>query len=646
MSNEIKEVIIDEASCEMIKKAVEDGVEVVFDRAAKMKPCPIGAVGQCCKNCMMGPCRLTGKDAEDKHGVCGATLGVIAARNLARMVAAGTSCHGDHGRDIAFTLLAAAKEQAPGYEVKDVKKLHQVAGWLDIKTEGRGKNEIAIDVANACINMFGQQTGELAFAKRAPKKRLEKWRELGIVPRGIDREVVEMMDRTNIGMDQDVENIMLQAFRCALANGWGGSMVSTELQDILFGTPTPIRGKVNLGVLKEENVNIVLHGHEPTLSEMIAAMSMDPEIIEYAKSKGAKGITLSGICCTANEVLMRHGIPSAGNFLQQELAIVTGAVEAMVVDIQCIMSSLPKVASCYHTKIITTNRKAKITGATHVEFDEHNAIESAKTIIRTAIDNFPNRGKVNIPKINTQDMVVGFTDETITYMLGGTYRGSYRPLNDAIIDGRIRGVVGMVGCNNPKVATDEVHTILAKELIKNDVLVVVSGCSGITNAKAGLLVPEAKDMAGPGLREICETVGIPPVLHVGSCVDNTRILIACTHMVNEGGLGEDISDLPVVGVAPGWMSEKAVSIAHYTIASGLYTIFGVALPITGSQEMSNMVFNRYEELVGGKFAVAEDPLEMAKMCLEHIDAKRKILGIDKGRERILFDMEKRRELGK
>ncbi len=635
---------IDEASCEMIKKAAEEGVEIVFDRAAKMKPCPIGAVGQCCKNCMMGPCRLAGKDAEEKHGVCGASLGVIAARNLMRMIAAGTSCHGDHGRDMAFTLLAAAKGEAPGYEVKDVKKLHKVAGWLDIKTEGREKNEIGIDVANACINMFSQQTGELAYIKKAPKKRQELWRKLGIAQRGIDREVVELMNRTNIGMDQDIDNLVMQGFRCALANGWGGSMISSDIQDILFGTPTPIRGKVNLGVLKEDYVNIVVHGHEPTLSEMIAVVSMDPEIIKYAESKGAKGVNLSGICCTANEVLMRHGIPSAGNFLQQELAVLTGAVEAMIVDVQCIMSSLPKVAECYHSKIITTNRKAKITGATYMEFDEHNAVESAKEIIKMAIDNYPNRGKVNIPHIKTQDMVVGFTDETITYMLGGTYRGSYRPLNDAIISGRIRGVVGIVGCNNPKVATDDVHVALAKELIKNDVLIVVTGCSGITNAKAGLLVPEAKDLAGPGLREICETVGIPPVLHAGSCVDNSRILIACTHMVEEGGLGDDISDLPVVGVAPGWMSEKAISIGHYTIASGLLTIFGVAFPVTGSKEMSDMVFNKYADLVGGKFAFEEDPIKIAELCLKHIDEKRKLLGIDKAQERVLYDMEKRREL--
>jgi carbon-monoxide dehydrogenase catalytic subunit len=625
-----KDIVIDEASCEMIKKAAEEGVELVFDRAEKIKPCPIGAVGQCCKHCMMGPCRLAGKEAEEKSGVCGASLGVIAARNLARMVAAGTACHGDHGRDVAFAFLAAAKGEAPGYEIKDVKKLHRVAGWLDIKTKGRDKNEIAIDVANACINMFCQQTGELPFIKRAPKKRQEKWRKLGIVPRGIDREIVELMDRTNIGMDQDIENIMLQAFRCSLANGWGGSMLSTELQDIMFGTPKPIRGKVNLGVLKEDEVNIVLHGHEPLLSEMIAVVSMDPEILEYAKSRGANGINLSGICCTANEVLMRHGIPAAGNFLQQELAIMTGAVEAMIVDVQCIMSSLPKVASCFHSKIITTSNKAKITGATHMPFDEHNGIESAKTIIKLAIDNFPNRGKTNIPETESQEMVVGFN----------------RPLNDAIISGRIKGVVGIVGCNNPKVEIDNVHIDLAKELIKNDVLVVVSGCSGITNAKAGLLVPEAKDLAGPGLKEICETVGIPPVLHVGSCVDNTRILVACAHMVEEGGLGDDISDLPVVGVAPGWMSEKAVSIGHYAIASGLLTIFGVAFPITGSKEMSDMVFNKYEELVDGKFAYESDPLKIAELCLNHIDEKRKLLGIDKARERILFDMEKRRELGK
>ena len=303
---------------------------------------------------------------------------------------------------------------------------------------------------------------------------------------------------------------------------------------------------------------------------MIVAAANDPEIIELAKSKGASGINLAGMCCTANEILMRHGVPLAGNFLQQELAIVTGAVDAMVVDVQCVMESLADVAQCFHTKIVTTSPKAKIPGALHIEFDEHNAMKSAKEVIKVAIENFPGRTEnITIPDEKT-DLIAGFSHETINYLLGGLFRASYRPLNDNIINGRIRGVAGVVGCNNARVMHNEGHIAMVKELIKNDVLVLQTGCSAMASAMAGLMVPEAAaKYAGAGLASVCEAVGIPPVLHLGSCVDNSRILVAAAAMVKEGGLGDDVSDLPVAGAAPEWMSEKAISIGQYFVASGV-----------------------------------------------------------------------------
>jgi len=422
-------------------------------------------------------------------------------------------------------------------------------------------------------------------------------------------------------------------------------MLATELQDILFGTPVPVRGSFNLGVLKEDEVNIIIHGHEPLLSEMIVAVSEDPEMIELAKSKGAKGINLAGICCTANEILMRHGIPIAGNFLQQELAIVTGIVDAMIVDVQCIMQAIQDTAECYHTEIITTSPKAKITGARHIEFEEHDPIKAAKEIVRAAIENYPRRkGGGKIPA-KSCDGVAGFSHETVNYLLGGMFRASYKPLNDNIIGGRIRGIGGVVGCNNVRSTHDQGHLTLIKELIKNDVIVLTTGCSAIACGKEGLLLPEAAaKFAGSGLAEVCETVGIPPVLHVGSCVDNSRILIAATAVVKEGGLGDDISDLPAAGAAPEWMSEKAVSIGHYFVASGMYTVFGVTFPTLGSEILTKYLFEGLEGELGGMWDFAADPYEMAKKMIAHIDKKRKALGIDKARERILYDMAMRREL--
>jgi carbon-monoxide dehydrogenase catalytic subunit len=596
----------------------------------------------------MGPCRLPrSKKGEEKErvGVCGATIETIVARNFARKVAAGTASHSDHSREVVETFIKTARGESQGFSIKDEAKLIAVALDFGIAVEGREIKEIAIELGEKALAEFGKQQGELVYIKKAPLKRQEIWKKQGVTPRGIDREVVEMMHRTHMGVDQDYKHIFQQANRTALADGWGGSMISTDLQDIMFGTPVPILGSINLGVLKEDQVNIIVHGHEPLLPEMLVVASKDPEIKKMAEAVGAKGINLAGMCCSANEVLMRHGIPVAGNFLQQELALVTGAVELMTVDVQCEMQGLKKVADCYHTKLITTSDRAKIEGAEHIEFHPEHGLDTAKQILKKAIENYRNRGhNVYIPS-QKRDMVAGFSYETINYLLGGIFRASLRPLNDNIVNGRIRGVAGVVGCNNARTPHDAGHIAMIKELIKNDVLVLTTGCAAMACGKEGLLTPEAaKEFAGPGLAEVCETVGIPPVLHMGACVDNSRILIAATAMVKEGGLGDDLADLPVAGAAPEWMSEKAIAIGQYFVASGVFTVFGTTWPTMGSEKVTKHLFEEHEEMFGGKWAFEPDPIKAAHRMIEHIDKKRKALGIDKATDRVLYDMEMRRAL--
>jgi len=636
---------IDRAAQHLIDKNAQQGIETVWARSESQKPrCGFGEQGLCCHICYMGPCRINPRGKSPQKGVCGASAEVIVARNFARMIAGGAAAHSDHGREVAKTLLLAAKSPDSGYTIKDVNKLQKVATVLGIETKDRKKEDIAAEVAMRALASFGQQDGEVPFIQLAPRTRQALWRELNIIPRGVDREIVEMMHRTTMGVDQEHRNIMLHGARTALADGWGGSMIATELQDILFGTPSPLRGQVNLGVLSEDKVNIVVHGHEPVLSEMLVLASQDKELLKMAKSQGAKGINLAGICCTANEILLRHGLPIAGNVLQQELAISTGAVDAMIVDVQCIMPSLPEISKCYHTKLITTSSKAKIEGAKNFEFSEKNSLQTAKNIVREAIMNFPNREKVDIPK-EKMDLVAGFSHEAIIYMLGGAFRGSYVPLNDNVINGRIKGVAGVVGCCNPKVIHDQCHVNLVEELIANNILVVQTGCSAIACAKAGFLVPEsAEKHAGQGLAEVCQAVGIPPVLHSGSCVDNSRILIALSEMVKIGGLGNDISELPVAGAAPEWMSEKAIAIGQYFVASGVFTIFGIGLPVSGSEKFSQHIYKEFESIFGGMWAAEPDTGKMASRIIDHIDKKRKKLGIHKVKERVLYDMAMRREL--
>ncbi|OPX77132.1 MAG: acetyl-CoA decarbonylase/synthase complex subunit alpha [Methanosaeta sp. PtaB.Bin039] len=620
MMKGVKDRSIDPASQEMLASASRAGLETAWDRFDKQQPqCGFGELGLCCRHCNMGPCRIDPFGEGPARGVCGADADVMAARGLLRALAAGAAAHSDHARDVALTFQMMADGRAPSYQVKDKAKMKRLAAEYGIAGDSPTMMQ---DLAKSVLSEFGQQQGTICFTRRAPAKRVAIWQRLGIDPRGIDREIVECLHRSHMGVDADYVNLILHGLRTALADGWGGSMIATELQDVMFGVPTPIRSRANLGVLQADSVNVIVHGHEPLLSEMIVAAAADPELIALAKSKGAAGINVAGICCTGNEVLMRHGVPVAGNFLQQELAIATGAVEAMVVDVQCVMPALQSVASCFHTKLITTSPKAKVPGATHMEFHEESALDTAREIVRAAVENYPqrNRDRVQIPDFSSEVMI-GFSVEAILSALGG----SLDPLLGAIKNGSVRGIAAVVGCNNPKVKQDFGHVNLVKELIKNDVLVVSTGCSAQACAKAGLLLPEAAGMAGEGLRGVCQALGIPPVLHMGSCVDISRILVACAAIAN--ALGVDISDLPAAAAAPEWMSEKAVSIGAYAVASGVLTVLGTVPQVLGSANVTALLTKGAAGVVGGRFAVEPDPFSAARVMIDHIDSQRARLGI-------------------
>lgn len=615
MSKNARDRSIDPASQEMLALASRTGLETAWDRLEMQQPqCGFGELGLCCRNCNMGPCRIDPFGEGPQRGVCGATAEIIVARNLLRSIAAGAAAHSDHARDVAHIFKLVSQGKATSYSITDKAKMERLMKEYGVADQ--------IALAEAILSEFGKQDGPIKFVSRAPAKRLDLWKRLGIEPRGIDREIVECMHRTHMGVDNDPLNLILQGLRASLADGWGGSMIATELQDVLFGTPVPTFSETNLGVLEKEKVNIVVHGHEPILSQMIVAAASDPEMIDLAQNQGAEGINVAGMCCTGNEILMRHGVPSAGNFLQQELAVATGAVDAMIVDVQCVMPALGALAGCYHTKLISTSPKAKFPGATHMEFHEETAYDTARSIVRAGILNFKNRNpsRVHIPEIKSKAMV-GFSVETIVDALGG----SLDPLLGAIKSGAIRGIGAVVGCNNPKIQHDFGHVNLVRELIKKNVLVVTTGCNALACAKAGLLQPEAADLAGDGLKGICKALGIPPVLHMGSCVDISRILVAAAAIAD--ALGVDISDLPAAGAAPEWMSEKAVSIGAYVIGSGVFTVLGTVPPVLGSPAVAALLTEGAKDVLGASFAVEPDPFKAASLMIEHIDEQRKKLGL-------------------
>ncbi len=638
------ELAVDGASIAMLKKADADGVETdAFSRADEQgAPCVFGTEGTCCQICHMGRCKIW----EYVPGVCGATVDTVVARNLLRQVAAGTSAHSDHGRHLAFLLKAVGENRGGSYTIRDELRLRAAARSWGVDETGLDARTVAGRLADKFLAEFSLQDGTLKSLGLAPKARQGIWSRAELAPSGVDRSVVEAMHRSNMGVDHDYKNIVKGILKVAIADGWGGSMIATTVGDILFGTPKPVRARANLGVLEPDKVNVLVHGHEPALTEMLVAASHDPEIRAAAVRVGAKGVMLSGICCTANEVLMRHGVPVAGNFLQQELAIVTGAVELMVTDVQCCMASLPEVAKCYHTKILTSNPIARHGEAEAVQFDHNNGLACAKEILFKAIANFPNRdpNKMAIPS-EQESLVAGFSNETIFDILGGTFRRSFRLLNEAIITGRIRGVCGIVGCTNARGKMDDYILTLTRALIERNVLVLQTGCAALACGKAGLLTPEtAVELAGASLREVCEAVGIPPVLHMGSCVDNSRILMAATYLVEEGGLGNDLSELPVIGAAPEWMSEKAIAIGHYFVASGIDVVLGRPFHTAGSEKVTSHLCGELEAMVGAKFHYVPDVNQAIELICAQIEKKRDALGINKKTERKLFDMKDRREL--
>lgn len=627
---------LDPAVRQMLATAKEKSVSTVWNRYEQMLPlCGFGETGLCCRHCLQGPCRINPFEEGAQTGICGATADVIVARGLDRAIAAGTAAHSGHAKHLAHTLYKMTQGQANDYKITDPIKLNKVAKRLGIETEGRQENDIARDVALAALADFHEkETPVLWAAGVVTPGRVETLTRLGIVPKGIDHEVSEIMHRTLYGVDADPVNLLLGGLRCGVAD-LAGCYMGTDLADILFGTPTPLVTSANLGTLKPDCVNIALHGHNPVLSEMIVKMAeeMRPE----AQAAGADKINIVGICCTGNELMERHGIPSCTHSVSQEMALLTGAVDAMIVDYQCIMPSVASVAECMGTKVITTMDICKITGAEHIEVKDETAGENARQAIAQAIAVFKTRkGKpCDIPEI-TNTVVAGFSTESIVAALSKLDAADpFKPLVDNIKAGNIKGVCLFAGCNNVKIPQDANYTAMAARLLKENVLVVATGCGAGSLMRHDFMDPaRTKELCGEGLYAVLNAIGeanglggpLPSVLHLGSCVDNSRAVQFAVALANY--LGVDTNQLPVVASAPEPTSEKAVSIGTYAVAAGLPTHVGVVLPFTGSALCTTVLTQGVKELTGGYFIVEPDPEKAAETLLSAIDERRKGLGLD------------------
>jgi carbon-monoxide dehydrogenase catalytic subunit len=621
---------MEEATASLLENGKKVGADSWQQRVKNQTPhCGFGEAGTCCRICSMGPCRITPKAP---RGICGCDVHGIVGRNYLRFTAGGSATHSDHGREICHTLYNT--KEGGNYTVKDPEKLKRIAQEWGIETEGKDIFDLAHEVAETGLMEYGKPFGVQRFLKRAPEHTQKLWHDAEIEPRAIDREVSQSLHMTHMGCSSLPEALIRQALRAGLSDGWGGSMMGTEFSDVLFGTPKPVDTTANIGVMDKDMVNIIVHGHDPSLSEMVVFYANDPEMIALAKSVGAKGINIAGVCCTSNEVAMRHGIPMAGNFLNQENVVLTGACEAIVVDVQCIFPALGPLSKCFHTKFITTSPIAQMPDSEFIRFSSESAGENAKKIVRTAIENFKNRDPelVNIPQLKTK-ATVGYSVEAIKSCLDGVTNshvdvtGTTKPLVDVVKSGVLRGAVAMVGCNNPKVRPDTAHIELMKKLIKNDIILIVSGCSAQAAAKAGLMDKAAKELCGEGLKRVCELVDIPPVLHMGSCVDISRMMILASDIAKDWGI--NISQVPVVGCAPEWMSEKAVSIGNYVVATGIDTFLGVDPYTKGSSEVTALLQGEHgiKDWVEANFTVETDIEKLGDKMIEAIEAKRAALGI-------------------
>lgn len=621
----------------LIHKAQEEQIDLVWHRYEKMLPlCGFGERGICCRICMKGPCRIDPFGNGPQEGICGANADTIVARNLVRMMASGAASHSLHGKEIAKTLLHVARGESKHYEIKDPEKLMAIAHHLGLETKDKSLNQVAEEVAWESLMDYSRIEEDPCtwLSNTIPGVRLEKLKNLNVTLNNIESAVTDIMSRTHLGTDADPVNLLLAGLRCSLGD-YTGMQISTNLSDILFGTPEPVVSEANLGVIKADAVNIAVHGHNPLLSEIIVDVVDDLQ--QEAIDAGATaGINIVGICCTGNEVLLRRGIPMASNYLSQELAILTGALEAMVVDVQCIMPSLSKIASCYHTRLFTTMPDAKIPGATHLELHDAHASENARQIIRHAIAAFRHRDqeKVMIPQEKSQ-IIAGFSTESIVSLLSKL--NSEKPLSpiiDQIVAGNIRGVVLFAGCNNVKITQDYGFVTMAKKLLANNILILATGCGAGAFAKNSLMNSEATNQyAGDSLKAVLTLLGheagldapLPPILHMGSCVDNSRGVDLAVALANE--LGVDLNQLPLAASAPELMSEKAIAIGTWVTGLGIPLHIGLMPPVSGSALVSDVLTSGLKSLVDGYFMVETDPLLAADGLIQIIEEKRVALGL-------------------
>ncbi|WP_432617848.1 anaerobic carbon-monoxide dehydrogenase catalytic subunit [Butyricicoccus sp.] len=616
----------DPAVREMMLRAEQIGIDTAFDRFDAQQPqCSFGLAGVCCKICNMGPCKITPKSPK---GVCGADADLIVARNLLRSAAAGASQHGMHAREVILSLKWAAEGRL-NIPIMGQQKIRDTAKSFGIKTEHRQIKHIASDLADALLeDMSRTVPAEHRTIKAcAPAERQEVWKDLDIIPISAYHEVFEAFHKSGCGTDGDWKSIMQQFLRCGLSFTFSGVVGASIATDSLFGVGDRVTSKVNIGALKKGYVNIAVHGHLPTLVSQIVAVGQEEKFVELAKSKGAKGIQFYGICCSGLAAMYRYGgVIPLSNAVSAELVLGTGALDLWVADVQDVFPSIMEVAKCFKTTVVTTSESARLPGAERFEYDHHHSNieqtrELAEKIVMRAIESFEERRgiPVYIPPYEV-DAEVGFSVEYVCKRFG-----SMQPLADALREGKILGIVNMVGCSNPKVLYEKATVDVADVLLKNNVLILTNGCAAFPLMKLGYCNVSALDKVGDSMREFLAP-DLPPVWHVGECIDNTRSTGIFAGVA--GASGHKICEMPYAFTSPEWGNEKGLDAALGFRLMGINSYHCVEAPIYGSKNVIEFLKEGTKETLGSAMHVDVDPVALGNKIVEDIKAKRRALGWD------------------
>ncbi len=618
----------DPAVKELLLRMEQLGLDTTFDRFEQQKPqCVFGLAGVCCKNCYMGPCKIT---AKSPRGICGADADLIVSRNLLRALAAGVAAHGVHARETILALKNAA-EGILDLPIVGEEKLINTAKQFGISDiENKSINELASELADILLQDLSRPVaGDFkTIMVSAPKERQQVWKELDIIPISAYHEVFEALHRTTTGTDGDWQNVMKQFLRCGLAFVFSGVVGSAIATDVLFGIGGRRTSKVNVGAMQEGYVNIAVHGHLPTLVSEIVKQGQAQEFIELAKKHGAKGIKFYGICCSGLAAMYRYDdVIPLSNAIGAELVLGTGALDLWVADVQDVYPAIMEVAKCFKTTVVTTSDSARLVGAEHYGYDhQHSNVgettDLAKKIVTRAIESFADRRDVPvyIPPYEV-DAEVGFSVEYVKERFGGL-----KPVLEALKSGEILGIVNLVGCNNPRVVYERAVLDVAETLIKNNVLVLTNGCASFPLLKMGLCNTQALQKTGESLKNFLQP-DLPPVWHMGECIDNARASGLFGGLAGEAG--KAIKDMPYAFASPEWSNEKGIGAALGFRLNGVNSYHCVHAPVQGSDNVMNFMYQGTKQLLGSTMNVELDPIKLAENIIEDLKEKRKNLGWDK-----------------